>query len=324
MQIANHKLVGVNFRAANASGGAMTPTLIVTHDTAGRLEKGSSVEWFASKDCGTSAHLVVERDGSITQMVPFNRKAFHAGRSVWKGREFCNSFSIGIEIVNPGELNTSGKAWFSQTFDGSVHKATEEHGSHNWLPYTTEQIEAVKAICKALADKYEIEDVTAHWFISPKRKIDPNPLFPLEEVKAAALGGALPTAAPVAAVEMPKPAGASVVDKAVQAASDHITLDWLIENGSRIAKVLQTAKRWFVGLFWGTTTVGTVYSVSSMGETNGTVDAAGAVAGDHLVTVLICVNAALFLALAALVFFGIRFLLTAARDGRYQPPKAVA
>ena len=203
MKIVNHRLVDVPFRAANASGGAMTPTLAVLHDTSGRIDKGSSVNWFCSKECPTSAHIVVERDGSITQMVPFNKKAFHAGRSIWKGREFCNSFAIGIEIVNPGELDATGKAWFNQTFAGSVRKTTKEHGTANWIGYTPEQIEAVTEICKALAKQYAIEDITTHWFVSPKRKVDPSPLFPLEELRAAVFPENSPI--PVAASVPPPP-----------------------------------------------------------------------------------------------------------------------
>lgn len=202
MQIANHKLVGVPWKASRSSGGPMTPTLIVLHDTAGRLDKGSSVSWFCSKECNTSAHIVVERDGSITQMVPFNKKAFHAGRSSWKGREFCNAFSIGIEIVNPGELDAHGKAWFGQTFPDSVRKTTKEHGTANWIGYTPEQVSAVTEICRALVDQYEIHDITTHWFISPKRKVDPGPLFPLEELRAAVF----PASSPIAlAAPMPAP-----------------------------------------------------------------------------------------------------------------------
>lgn len=202
MQIANHKLVGAPYKAATASGGAMTPTLILLHDTAGRMDKGSSVSWFCSKECPTSAHVVVERDGSITQLVPFNRKAFHAGRSVWKGKEFCNGYAIGIEIVNPGELDATGKAWFGQTFPDSVRKTTKEHGTANWIGYTPEQIKSVTELCKALAEKYAIEDITTHWFVSPKRKVDPGPLFPLEELRAAVF----PANSPIAlAAPMPSP-----------------------------------------------------------------------------------------------------------------------
>jgi N-acetylmuramoyl-L-alanine amidase len=195
MKIIKGRLAGVPFVAANASGGDMVPSLIVVHDTAGRLDKGSSVCWFRSKECPTSAHVVVERDGTITQMVPFNKRAWHAGKSSWRGKTFCNAFSIGIEIVNPGALDKNGRAWFHKPTDKGYpvteieHKSTAEHGDAWWLPYPDVQIQAVKKLCRALCEEYpDCNEIVTHWMISPRRKIDTNPLFPLEEVRAYAFG----------------------------------------------------------------------------------------------------------------------------------------
>jgi N-acetylmuramoyl-L-alanine amidase len=201
MQIRNGRLAGARFLAANSSGGPMTPSLIVLHDTAGRLDKGSSVDWFRSKACTTSAHVVVERDGSITQMVRFDRKAFHAGKSVWNGRRFCNAFSIGIEIVSPGKLDSGGRAWFGPaTTDLTTRKATPEHGDGWWLPYTDAQITAVKQLCRDIVAAYpDCNHIVTHWMISPGRKIDPSPLFPLEDVRAFAFGDTDPETADVPA-----------------------------------------------------------------------------------------------------------------------------
>ena len=49
-----------------------------------------------------SAHYLVNEDGTILQCVPEARRAWHAGKSFWKGERDVNSRSIGIEIVNPG------------------------------------------------------------------------------------------------------------------------------------------------------------------------------------------------------------------------------
>src|SRR5207344_721228 len=45
-----------------------------------------------------SAHVLVARDGALTQYVSFNRRAWHAGRSLYCGRSACNDFSVGIEL----------------------------------------------------------------------------------------------------------------------------------------------------------------------------------------------------------------------------------
>lgn len=191
MKIMKGRLQGARFVRANAFGGEMkNPLAIVVHDTAGRLDKFSSVKWFASLQCKTSAHFTIERDGTITQQVPTDRKAFHAGASKWGGRSMCNGFTIGIEIVNPGKLDKEGKAWFGKATDlPLVKKSTKEHGDGYWLPYTPEQIDAVKKLCRAIVEaNADCNEIVTHWMISPKRKIDTNPLFPLDEVRAYALG----------------------------------------------------------------------------------------------------------------------------------------
>ncbi len=45
-----------------------------------------------------SSHLLIDREGKITQFVPFNKRAWHAGVSEFQGRQRCNDFSIGIEL----------------------------------------------------------------------------------------------------------------------------------------------------------------------------------------------------------------------------------
>lgn len=190
MQIsAAGRLSGVNFKAAYSSGGAMSPELIVVHDTAGRVEKGNAVNWFRSPKCKVSAHVVIEIDGTITQMVPFARKAWHAGKSRWNGRVGCNSFSIGIELVNPGKLDARGKAWFGACGANDIEAcATPEHGAGHWMPYPQAQIDALVKVCRAIVDEYPAcNEIVGHWQISPGRKIDPTPLFPWDAVRAAVL-----------------------------------------------------------------------------------------------------------------------------------------
>lgn len=168
-------------------GGRMTPSLIVLHDTAGRLTRGSSVAWFLNPASRVSAHFVVERDGSVVQMAPCDRQTWHAGKSEWRGRRHVNGFGIGIEIVNPGKLTKRGAnaavAWFGEMFDcaacGIEERATDQHGRGLWMPYTTEQIKAVEGLIDAIAAAYpSVREVVGHYEISPGRKVDPCPLMP--------------------------------------------------------------------------------------------------------------------------------------------------
>lgn len=202
MRVKNHKVEGVPYNAAKAIGAVIVPEIVVLHDTAGRLDKGSSARYLRDNSAGVSVHFVVERDGSIEQQVPLNRRAGHAGKSSFQGRADCNAFSIGVEIVNPGRMTplradgavVGGQAWFGQKFlvadgfDVSVQE-TPQHGSGAWLCYAPEQIAALEELLPALfAGIPTLRDITTHWYISPGRKVDVNPLFPLEALRARVLG----------------------------------------------------------------------------------------------------------------------------------------
>ena len=51
-----------------------------------------------------SAHVLIARDGTPTQFVPFDRRAWHAGRSEYCGRTACNDFSVGIELEGTDDV----------------------------------------------------------------------------------------------------------------------------------------------------------------------------------------------------------------------------
>ena len=242
--IKDGKLKGIPYKPARIIGGPIEPSLIVIHDTAGRLEPGSSVKWFQDKSCKVSAHFVVEVDGAVTQMVPVDRKAAHAGTSEWSGRKFCNSFSIGIEVVNPGSLDKTGKAWFGQKFPDVVPMATAEHGDACWLPYTEEQIDAVIEICRSICEHYpSVNEIVGHWQISPGRKVDPNPLFPWDVVCARVfeeeVAAPPPDAAPKSMVTS-KEGAAQVVNSA---AGGGIALDGAWDAANKVVeKAASTGK----------------------------------------------------------------------------------
>ena len=102
-------------------------------------------------DLKVSSHLLIERDGSLVQFVPFNKKAWHAGVSSFKGRENCNDFSIGIEL-----------------------EGTDENA------YTDDQYRALIDITKELMLVFQDikkENIVGHSDIAPGRKTDPGKAF---------------------------------------------------------------------------------------------------------------------------------------------------
>ncbi len=199
MKVINHRLVqddGKPYpfeRSPNQSSGTITPRFLIIHYTAGRSAE-SSVSWFKNPDAKASAHLVIGRDGSITQMVGFNRKAWHAGKSRWGDIVGLNSHSIGIELDNAGELTHKAgggwTAWFGKTYDDTdVVVANHKHDApgtapSGWHAYTEAQLDALMDVVAVLQAKYKFEAVLGHDDIAPGRKRDPGPAFPMASVTA--------------------------------------------------------------------------------------------------------------------------------------------
>jgi N-acetylmuramoyl-L-alanine amidase len=197
-EVSNDRLVSggrpVPFVPSPNVGGRIEPALIVVHFTADRLDPNDSVNWFARAKSRVSAHLVLGRDGSVTQMVDFDRLAMHAGKSHWNGRDGCNGFAIGIEVDNPGALAIRGKdgvAWFGTLFDREVHGLVEhtsaKYGHALWMPYTQVQLQALRDIIAALVRAYPtIVDVRGHdeICVPANRKNDPGPLMDMDALRA--------------------------------------------------------------------------------------------------------------------------------------------
>ena len=188
----------VSFIQSPNHGGKIKPRFLIIHYTAGTKADGA-INHFKKPSAEASAHLVIDRDGTVTQMVDFNVKAWHAGESAWKASTppvmMLNGFSIGIEIVNAGKLDRTedGKwlTWSKNTIPAKeVVVATHKNESkpHGWQDYTAKQIEVTIEIATALHEVYKFEDILGHDDIAPDRKVDPGPLFPLLSFKSRILG----------------------------------------------------------------------------------------------------------------------------------------
>lgn len=180
----------------NKTTRALDPRYLVMHYTAGRSAE-SSVRYLALDAAKASAHLVIGRDGSITQMVPFNEIAWHAGKSSWENLSGLNSYSIGIELDNAGPLqrNAAGQwvAWFGDAYtDDQVIEAIHKHQTtpKGWQIYPAVQLEVAIEVGITLTDYYNFIDVLGHEDIAPGRKSDPGPAFPMETYRTHLFGRA--------------------------------------------------------------------------------------------------------------------------------------
>jgi N-acetylmuramoyl-L-alanine amidase len=189
----NHILKGdgVTFKKSPNHGDAFgtdLPDTIIVHYTADNSAE-SSVEALCDPKTKASAHLVIGRDGRITQLVPFDTIAWHAGKSTYRGRTGFNKYSIGIELDNAGRLTKSGggyHAWFGKAYsEAEVVEAVHRNESTPtfWHLYTEAQIAVVHEVCVNLVETYRITSILGHEEISPSRKSDPGPAFPLDKLR---------------------------------------------------------------------------------------------------------------------------------------------
>jgi N-acetylmuramoyl-L-alanine amidase len=203
MIIRNHRLVDHWFGKSKDVGGPLTELrFVVLHYTAGgdgassrdymMLSPTAKMERIgASQKVYASAHVVVDRDGTVWQIVPFNLKARHAGESRWKGLTSLNRYSVGIEIANYGWLDRYADGTYGrgdtprfnpdQVIVGPMPGGTEIKG---WEPYPAAQLDAAERVTRSLLAKYpSITEVIRHQDISPGRKFDPGPAFPFQRFR---------------------------------------------------------------------------------------------------------------------------------------------
>jgi AmpD protein len=98
-----------------------------------------------------SAHVVIRRDGALTQYVPFGARAWHAGRSSYQGRDACNDFSVGIELEGADQIAYAEPQYLSLS-------------------------RLIRALCEAYPTLSE-SHLVGHSDIAPGRKTDPGPAF---------------------------------------------------------------------------------------------------------------------------------------------------
>ena len=129
-------------------------SMIVLHYT-GMPTAPEALARLTDPEAKVSAHYLIDEDGQLTGLVSEDHRAWHAGRSHWRGIEDINSASIGIELVNPGH----------------------EFG---YRAFPDAQIEALIPLMADIQTRYGITrgNIVGHSDIAPARKQDPGELFP--------------------------------------------------------------------------------------------------------------------------------------------------
>ncbi|MBQ1542889.1 MAG: N-acetylmuramoyl-L-alanine amidase [Caulobacteraceae bacterium] len=140
------------------------PDMIVLHYT-GMRGGEAALARLRDPAAKVSAHYLVEEDGRVFSLVAEERRAWHAGKSFWRGEKDINSVSIGVEIVNPGH----------------------EFG---YRPFPDAQIAAVIELLGEVRGRWDVADarILGHSDVAPGRKQDPGELFPWKRLAEAGHG----------------------------------------------------------------------------------------------------------------------------------------
>ncbi len=144
--------------------GVTRPDILLLHYT-GMYSCERAIDWLSRPEAKVSCHYVIDVDGTITQMVAEDQRAWHAGVSAWGGETDINSRSVGFEIHNPGH-------------------------DQGYPDFPEAQMAAVVALASDVVRRWSIppERVLAHSDVAPARKIDPGEKFDWRRLARAGIG----------------------------------------------------------------------------------------------------------------------------------------
>lgn len=171
----------------------IVPRVIVMHYTA-TWTGAAAIRTLTDRNAKVSAHYVVDRDGTVTNLVPDHRAAWHAGPSKWGKYEGLNNHSIGIELVNIGYVKALATGNYIDPY-GKVMKGSDVEkmgligfqderlgpGAFYQPLYPEAQLAALdKLVAGLIKNNPTIEAVVTHRQIDTRGwKVDPGPAFPL-------------------------------------------------------------------------------------------------------------------------------------------------
>lgn len=140
------------------------PDMLIIHYT-GLPVIEASLKRLTDPGSKVSAHYLIGEDGRIIQLVPEEKRAWHAGESYWQGEEGLNDRSIGIELQNPGH----------------------EFG---YRAFPEIQVDSLISLCRDIREHWNIPNdrVLGHSDVAPGRKQDPGELFPWSALAREGLG----------------------------------------------------------------------------------------------------------------------------------------
>ena len=157
------ELVDATRLSPNYDQRALPVTMAVVHYTEMQPVE-TALDRLTDPEAKVSAHYLISEDGTVTRLVHEKNRAWHAGKSYWRGIKDVNSASVGIELDHPGHAG-------------------------GYREFAKPQIDALIPLLARIVKQYDIPrtNVVGHSDIAPLRKIDPGELFPWDRVAEAGL-----------------------------------------------------------------------------------------------------------------------------------------
>ena len=143
------------FKSDNFDQRKFDISLVIIHFTETKTFT-DALNLLTSKERKVSCHYLIDKSGDIFNLVDLDKRAWHAGESMWGNYDDINSRSVGIEIVNSGEIIKEN--------------------------YTSKQLVSLSHLLIKLLKEYNIENILGHSDIAPIRKIDPGVHFPWQKI----------------------------------------------------------------------------------------------------------------------------------------------
>jgi N-acetylmuramoyl-L-alanine amidase len=153
----NDELVHRELPSPNWDERALPVSMAVLHYT--EMEREAALQRLTDPEAKVSAHYFISEDGEVVRLVDEAKRAWHAGRSYWRGHRDVNSASIGIELDHPGH-------------------------ALGYRAFAEAQIEALVPLLHAIVRRHDIPraNVVGHSDVAPARKTDPGELFPWDRL----------------------------------------------------------------------------------------------------------------------------------------------
>lgn len=208
MELVNHSLILTNqltYEVADSGNGEAVaiaerqPEVMESVDMilikSGTNQLTHNTGYINGNNVESHAHILINRDGLVSQFIPFNEKIAHPIEGSWEGIKDLASKSVTIMFENYGRLVKQGEDYVSacghtiETTDVFTGIHQNEESLSYWQKFTESQIQLAEKIIRCLSSAYQVKYILGYEEVCPGLQTDPGPAFPLEIMRRKIMKG---------------------------------------------------------------------------------------------------------------------------------------